>query len=910
MVITLRSIGRPPVCWLALMIAALLSVVYVPSVSAQGHSTKKGWAGGSNIQGEVNPSNADWYYSWWHNKPTGDANANADWVPLIKFVNGNFQRNLDIVAGYNDVDTLLVLNEPERADQSNVPVQTAINVWPQVQATLPHLKLVSPAVSDTVDGRAWLDAFFAEVDSRNGNADPTDDMRVDSVAFHWYGSDNANNPVGAANAFLNRVDWYHNQYNRPLWIKEFAIHDWDQNETDAQILEANRIFLETVIPELESRSYVEKYAYYSYFSDAQLFDGGNPVTPNSTGDAYVGTLKAGDTFDLDGVDQGTDVFYFRGGALKNDGPALGSALRALDALEDASTIGGQSDFALTGNSFVRVRSGATLTKTGPNQITWQNAEVTVDGNLNIGSGTVYVDGGVLSGAGTTQIAPGATLEMRPPGGRGSYRIAGQAVELAGTLSGNLLISDGTTLTVTNSNALISGSVTVSNATLNAGGDGFNEASIVDAPIATGLQLHFDASQDTAGDATWTNIADAANSLAFGAAATPIPVNAIGLPAISAAYSPAAVGGATGLNNYFEVNGPRSRQDATFEVVFRVDESATGNDQVILETGGAGRGVAFVLNGNQLQFNVDGDGSDLDLFHNLSAGWHQAVGVIDLDAAGDSITLYVNGQEVGSLTGQNIGDWSGGNPLGIGDGADSATGVSSSPGQVFQGEVAIARYYGNTAFALAEVEQNYASLAGQPIATNMHFDSDLSLTGNSEIRLDIAAGGLADKLVVDGQITLINATLSVGKVGDGQLAAGDVYDLLDTPTLNGEFESIVLPMLEAGLMWNIAALTTTGEIAVSIVGDYNGDGSVDAADYTVWRSALNDQVTAFTGADGNGDGLVDASDYQVWIANYGNDIASLSQASALASVPEPVSSSLSFIAMMLGAMFRARSQSRT
>jgi hypothetical protein len=47
--------------------------------------------------------------------------------------------------------------------------------------------------------------------------------------------------------------------------------------------------------------------------------------------------------------------------------------------------------------------------------------------------------------------------------------------------------------------------------------------------------------------------------------------------------------------------------------------------------------------------------------------------------------------------------------------------------------------------------------------------------------------------------------------------------------------------------------------------YNGDGVVDAADYVVWRNALdsNDPV-----ADGNNDGVVDEDDYKLWKSNFG------------------------------------------
>ena len=50
---------------------------------------------------------------------------------------------------------------------------------------------------------------------------------------------------------------------------------------------------------------------------------------------------------------------------------------------------------------------------------------------------------------------------------------------------------------------------------------------------------------------------------------------------------------------------------------------------------------------------------------------------------------------------------------------------------------------------------------------------------------------------------------------------------------------------------------------ALPGDYNGDGSVDAADYVVWRKSLGENVTPYSCADGSGNGLVDQDDYSVW-----------------------------------------------
>ncbi|TWT97553.1 Quinoprotein glucose dehydrogenase B precursor [Botrimarina colliarenosi] len=67
----------------------------------------------------------------------------------------------------------------------------------------------------------------------------------------------------------------------------------------------------------------------------------------------------------------------------------------------------------------------------------------------------------------------------------------------------------------------------------------------------------------------------------------------------------------------------------------------------------------------------------------------------------------------------------------------------------------------------------------------------------------------------------------------------------------------------------------------LVGDYNGDGLVDAADYTVWRDTSG-QTGAGLAADGDGDGEVDSDDYGVWASAYGSG----GSTSRSESVPEP------------------------
>ncbi|TWT99468.1 Chondroitinase-B precursor [Botrimarina colliarenosi] len=76
----------------------------------------------------------------------------------------------------------------------------------------------------------------------------------------------------------------------------------------------------------------------------------------------------------------------------------------------------------------------------------------------------------------------------------------------------------------------------------------------------------------------------------------------------------------------------------------------------------------------------------------------------------------------------------------------------------------------------------------------------------------------------------------------------------------------------------------------VVGDYNGDGLVDAADYSVWRDSLGQSGVGIA-ADGDGNGVVDSSDYTVWSSAYASAVMSPSHG---VSSPEPT-------AMALGAL---------
>jgi GH35 family endo-1,4-beta-xylanase len=99
----------------------------------------------------------------------------------------------------------------------------------------------------------------------------------------------------------------------------------------------------------------------------------------------------------------------------------------------------------------------------------------------------------------------------------------------------------------------------------------------------------------------------------------------------------------------------------------------------------------------------------------------------------------------------------------------------------------------------------------------------------------------------------------------------------------------------GVVYNLHL--SKGDSSYSLVvapGDYNGDGVVDGADYTVWRDSLGSSTDLR--ADGNGDGVIDEGDYAIWKSLFGTTYGS--GAGSLAAVPEPASAALLLVGVLV------------
>lgn len=235
--------------------------------------TKKGLAVNSEMGKNLNPltMNIGWYYSWSPTSPFLYTNKKYDYSEFVPMIWGveNEDNHLKTVKE-GDFMYLLGYNEPDLADQCNIPYLTAVENWPKFEGKSRYLGSPVPALSPTWKDCVWLKNFMGGVDTNT----------VDFIALHCYYSQYGGKE--AAKTFLDDVvDGNYKLFNKPIWITEFAISGWGYSNVEKR--KEVEEFMRACIDGLNERDYVERFAWFSFNTDNEN-DGASAMWTESTGE--------------------------------------------------------------------------------------------------------------------------------------------------------------------------------------------------------------------------------------------------------------------------------------------------------------------------------------------------------------------------------------------------------------------------------------------------------------------------------------------------------------------------------------------------------------------------------------------------------------------------------------------------
>lgn len=213
--------------------------------AAGGQNAKKGIGGAAPLNSGLETA---WYYNWGPNPskkgmPTVDASMR--FMPMIWGWNAEKTPAALQALRAQQPSILLGFNEPDHRDQSNIPVKTALDAWPQFDGIA--TELVSPAAANSLG--LWMQEFMDGVKKRK--------LRVDSVAVHSY-------PGPSASGFLSMLNRVHEYYKRPIWVTEFAVADWQAKGGLENRFSVTQVaeFMEEVCTEMNRIPWVKGYAWF------------------------------------------------------------------------------------------------------------------------------------------------------------------------------------------------------------------------------------------------------------------------------------------------------------------------------------------------------------------------------------------------------------------------------------------------------------------------------------------------------------------------------------------------------------------------------------------------------------------------------------------------------------------------
>jgi T5SS/PEP-CTERM-associated repeat protein len=188
--------------------------------------------------------------------------------------------------------------------------------------------------------------------------------------------------------------------------------------------------------------------------------------------------------------------------------------------------------------------------------------------------------------------------------------------------------------------------------------------------------------------------------------------------------------------------------------------------------------------------------------------------------------------------------------------------------------------------------------------SLHVVGDFDQFSSGEILTEIASDSSFDRLLVTFN-AMLAGTLTVNLIDGFMPSIGQMFTILTADNVIGEFDTEPFPTASNfgfDVIYNAQSVVLLVVSALS--GDYNGNGTVDAADYTLWRDNLG-SGTSLANDDTAG---VGQDDYDRWKTNFGQTagVGATSRAAhspprlggSTAAVPEPAALAILAIALAL------------
>jgi autotransporter-associated beta strand protein len=122
------------------------------------------------------------------------------------------------------------------------------------------------------------------------------------------------------------------------------------------------------------------------------------------------------------------------------------------------------------------------------------------------------------------------------------------------------------------------------------------------------------------------------------------------------------------------------------------------------------------------------------------------------------------------------------------------------------------------------------------------------------------------------ITRSNFAERVGTdAGTGVLNFAGGMLVVDDGSRAEQMSNLIDAGVEVNIMDGGMVLQISPAIAATNSGNFNGDETVDAADYTVWRDNLGGDEAVLPVGSGDGSGTIDAGDYDIWKTAFGKPV---------------------------------------